>query len=795
MNKNLKRFLAAVLTIAMLAAQFVVPGFAVTKGDAGYCKICGEKGIVGNLLAQIEPTCEEGYDIYECDYVAVTTDKNGKEVRTPCDGTITVGVAPTGAHISDGVLVKGWDAECEKDGQKDYETCTVCEKYLDPQTLDAIDILIPKLGHDDVEVITDPECEADGYTTYTCNRCGRVAKNLKPTDHVDALDHDYSKVIPQQDATCRAEGHKQYTVCVRCGKENPEDPKVILPIEDHNLKWIDGEPATCTEDGYNEFKCEKTTCPCYNGVRETLKKLGHIVITNKAVAPTCLTAGNVEYYTCGRCDWQNTNKSSTTTSVADAALVVDALGHTKVTVKPVDPTCRTEGLINRIECDRCGFVHHEGEKVAALGHTWGTGSSNNKAYAAPTCEKTGTVASVRCTLCKKWFAAGTDAMAVDVEPLATTSIPKEGHIYETIKIEPTCSKQGYIVETCKKDDCDKGKEYTKSTAIEPLGHTLKVVAEVPAKCGVDGVKAHKECTVCGLLFALDTVDDKTNATAKPVTAAELTIKATPHYPEPVEQKNPTYNDPGHEKGFMCSICGALVNTNVLDELNEAVEFHYEIAGVNNAKEAVNSGSVTLKIYFDVLKDDVNDKKEYNSDVLANIFGVDFALAYDKDAFELAAVEVAPGVFTKAEFTPLKDANKNGEVKISQDMVTAPKVFRGEDNLFATLTFKVADDAAAATYDFTTTLLNVVHPEADEFVVDSAAIDTSIDVKKLGDANMDTVFTGHDTLEISKYIQGADLESEYVAEFDMDKDGDIDFIDLDLLRKAIVGNDEYLTIPE
>ena len=28
---------------------------------------------------------------------------------------------------------------------------------------------------------------------------------------------------------------------------------------------------------------------------------------------------------------------------------------------------------------------------------------------------------------------------------------------------------------------------------------------------------------------------------------------------------------------------------------------------------------------------------------------------------------------------------------------------------------------------------------------------------------------------------------------MDKDGNIDFIDLDLLRKAIVGNNEYLTI--
>lgn len=39
----------------------------------------------------------------------------------------------------------------------------------------------------------------------------------------------------------------------------------------------------------------------------------------------------------------------------------------------------------------------------------------------------------------------------------------------------------------------------------------------------------------------------------------------------------------------------------------------------------------------------------------------------------------------------------------------------------------------------------------------------------------------------------DIEKAYIPEYDMDKDGNIDFIDLDLLRKAIVGNNEYLTI--
>ena len=62
-----------------------------------------------------------------------------------------------------------------------------------------------------------------------------------------------------------------------------------------------------------------------------------------------------------------------------------------------------------------------------------------------------------------------------------------------------------------------------------------------------------------------------------------------------------------------------------------------------------------------------------------------------------------------------------------------------------------------------------------------------------DANGDGVFNSADSLKIGTYIKTADEDTVYVAEYDMNKDGFIDFKDLDLLRKAIVGNTEYLTI--
>ena len=807
MNKNLKRFLAVVMTVAILAAQLVVPSFAATKG---YCNTCGTKGEYSDagLLYTIEPTCKDGYAIYACEYVKVVTSGNVTK-EYPCDGQITVRLGATAEHVSDDVLVEGWEAECLKDGQKDYETCTVCDKTLDPDTHEVIDIVIPQLGHDYEETVTDPECEKNGYTTYVCSRCGDTQKNMEEGDDVEKLGHTYTKVIEAKAATCRSEGWEEYTVCIRCGKENPEDPKVVLPIEDHNLHLVKDDsktyPATCTAKGQNFFKCEKQTCPYYEGVAETLPKLGHDYVSHKAVAATCDEPGNEAYYTCSRCNWLNKSKTASATIPKP---VIDAPGHTEVTVY-IPATCREDGVVGKIICDRsgCDKVHHAGEVEKALGHEWGT----EQQYVEALCETKGVVASVQCSVCELWFAEGTEADDIETDPLKTTEIAAIGHDYETIIVPAKCDEQGYTVKTCKRDNCDKKPLYTLSTPIAPTGHTLKAVEEVAPKCKTEGTKAHKVCTVegCGKLFAPET-SDTDNATATPIDRGTLVIEGLDHVEKVVEKVLPTYNDPGHEAGIICALCNeSLFEAAKIDELDEAVKFYYEIAGVNGAKNAVNSGFVTLKVYFDVLTDE-DDKEEYASDVLANLYAVDFAMNYDKDTFELVGVEV-PGTFSKSEYTPLKDANKSGNVKIAQDMVhvTAGEPFRGEKNLFATLTFNVADDAEAGEYTFAKTELEVVHnpkyedgdtaekkaDELSETVGLEADEAIAIVVKKLGDANGSGTFTSHDTLEISKYIKDQDLETEYVAEYDMDKDGDIDFIDLDLLRKAIVGNDEYLTIPE
>lgn len=772
MKKRFSKALTLLLAIAMLATQFSVLSFAA---DGDYCSVCGENAVRGAKEYSIAPTCgNEGFDIYACDY----KDKDDKD----CAGTITVKVGATNVHKPDGKVVEAVAPTCTEKGSLAYELCTECGCYLVPDTTTKMDsIEVAAKGHSYSEAVTAPECEKEGYTTYTCTNKDKVLVDGKEQEvacghtYVDnktaATGHDYSKKIEKKEPTCREDGYEEYYVCSKCGKEDPNRPKKVLPKEDHNLGIVDSKEPTCTEKGYNVFKCEKETCPYFKGITEEIAALGHDEVKHAAQKATCEGVGYDAYVTCNRCAHSTYNK----------ATEVAALGHTYVSTGYKAATCTEEGTSNAIVCDRegCGKVHNKGDVAPALGHKFEAVAKKD-----PTCTATGNIAHNKCTVCNKTFAADAKAEDITAAPIDVV-IPANGHSYESITIAAKCNEKGYTVYTCTVDGCG----HTYSEEIAATGHTFKKVDEVPAKCEQAGTKAHNECTVCKEKFAIDA--DPTDISIKPAT--DLAIKALEHVYVPAGFNAPTYDAAGNEAGQKCSLCGKF-DKNVIAELQEAIKFKYTIEGVNGSDTAVNSGYVVMNIYFDVLAD-ANDKEEWNSDVLANIFGIDFGMNFDKDVFHLTDVEVGLGTFNKAEFTPLDLANTNGSVTISQDMVEGYKVFRGEDNLFATLTFQVDTEAAKGDYAFEmdTDVLNVAHPDGETIATAESETEVAIEVKKLGDANADGKFSVNDTLMISQYIKNPDIAKKYIAEYDMDKDGDIDFIDLDLVRKAIVGNNEYLDI--
>ena len=752
MKKKLSRIFAFALSAVMLVSQLPF----VSAAGTDYCGICGESGVKGALIHEIAATCgSDGFKIYAC--------ANGD-----CQGTVTERVSATGIHTADGHTVAEVPATCTENGTKAYQLCTGCGCYLEPGTATKLDsIVVSAIGHTYGDVVTPPTCTEGGYTTHTCSVC---ADSYVDTE-VPATGHDYSVVIPAKAATCKEEGYTEYRVCAQCGAEDPEHPRQVVPVKDHNLRLIAQQAPTCDTDGYNKFKCDEPTCPYYAGIVEVIAKTGHDIVHHDAKAATCTESGYGAYDTCTKCSY----------STYDASSEVPALGHTYVSKGYIAPTCTEKGFTDAIVCDRCGIIHHQGETIEPLGH-----SLVYVAAVAPTCTENGIKAHKKCTVCGKLFETTVENGDIDAVPLTSVDTPKLGHKYNTIVINPTCTEGGYRVHTCTNAGCD----HTYSEPIAATGHDFEYVQETPAVCGVQGKKAHNKCKTCGKLFAASVSAD--DITASPITDADLVISALAHVPETVAFEKPTYDNPGHEAGQKCSLCGeSLVSAADIAELEENVKFYFDVKGVNNAASAVNSGYVTVNVYFDVIADDL-DNEAYNSDVLANIYGVDYTLDFDKTAFKFESVTMAVGAFDNAAFTPKDTANADGKIAITQDMSSGKKVFRGK-NLFATLIFQVAANATAADYTFTNSDLRVIHSDGETIDTSATVTAANITVEKLGDANGDGQFDSNDTLAINNFIKNASDVDAYVAKYDMDKDGVITFTDIDLLRKAIVGNNEHLGI--
>ena len=167
----------------------------------------------------------------------------------------------------------------------------------------------------------------------------------------------------------------------------------------------------CEAEGYTTYKCNL----CGQSTKaDYVDALGHDMITDKAVAPTCTATGLTEGSHCSRCDYkvaqeevpalghtagaeatctaaqtctvcntelvaalghtagaEATCEAAQTCTVCNAELVA-ALGHDMMTHTETLPTCTETGLTAGAECSRCD--HKTGlEEIPALGHDYAEG--------------------------------------------------------------------------------------------------------------------------------------------------------------------------------------------------------------------------------------------------------------------------------------------------------------------------------------------------------------------------------------------------------------------------------------
>ena len=206
----------------------------------------------------VEPTCNaSGYTHYvcECGYeyrdsfvdanekhtykdtvVAPTCTKDGytKHVCEVCGHSYEDKTVPARHTFTEYYYTI--EPSCQTYGMERRD-CIYCSHYEEREVAPA---------HPYDVVVTEPTCDAAGYTTYTCTMC----ENSYIVAGAKALGHDFtgSDWYVYTSSTCETKGEERRD-CTRCdGYESREIPK-------HNFDTPVHEDATCSNPGYDGIAC------------------------------------------------------------------------------------------------------------------------------------------------------------------------------------------------------------------------------------------------------------------------------------------------------------------------------------------------------------------------------------------------------------------------------------------------------------------------------------------------------------------------------------------------------------
>jgi hypothetical protein len=202
-----------------------------------YTDALGHKPGATVVENKVEATCETEGHYDNVVYCSVCNEELSRE-------TVTI---PATGH-SFGAWQTTKEPTCTETGEK-QRSCSSCGK-VEKETL-------PAKGHSYESVVTAPTCEDRGYTIHTCIVCGDsyVDSYTDPVDHVyedghckwcdepeggdsECTDHAYESVVTAP--TCEAQGYTTYT-CTKCGDSYVSDytDPVDHVYEDGHCKWCD----------------------------------------------------------------------------------------------------------------------------------------------------------------------------------------------------------------------------------------------------------------------------------------------------------------------------------------------------------------------------------------------------------------------------------------------------------------------------------------------------------------------------------------------------------------------------
>ena len=254
----------------------------------------------------------------------------------------------------------------------------------------------------------------DTYYETKDAKAGNTIHYVSGVWGVTTCAHANTEVRNAKEATCTEPGYTGDTYCKDCGEKIGTG--TAIPAKGHTEVIDEAVAATCTTPGKTEGK----HCSVCNEVLVAQKEIpakGHSwdegVITT---SPTCSDAG-VKTYTCTVCSETKTE-------------VLNATGHTPVTIAEQPATCTEAGHTAGVKCSVCGATISGIEEIPAMGHT----EVIDEAVAA-TCTTPGKTEGKHCSVCNEVL-------------VAQEEIPAKGHT-EVIRNEKkvTDTEDGYTGDT------------------------------------------------------------------------------------------------------------------------------------------------------------------------------------------------------------------------------------------------------------------------------------------------------------------------------------------------------------
>ena len=429
--------------------------------------------------------------------------------------------APFGHSLT---YVPGTPADCLHEGMAEHWYCTNCGRYFDSDTdlygegyADETVFDIPPSSHDLVYVEGHPAtCQEAGVGGHWyCNTCGLCFDN--PDGTGEAHDASYYDIPPYSHdliyveghpATCQEAGVGGHWYCNTCGLcfdnadgtgEAHDASYYDIPPSGHQLYYVDGTPASCTQSGIRSHYCCDICGQCFeydwdtaNPQPETYFEeapFGHSLTYVPGTPADCLHEGMAEHWYCTNCGrYFDSDTDLYGEGYADESVfVTPCTPHNMLFYRPArEATCEQMGMREHWYCAACGLSYDNAQC---------TGEGHEETYfiipqlnhqlslvqARPaTCAETGNHAYWRCDICGECFDC-VNGVYMPCEDEHVFDIPCLPHtLTHVAAVQPTVDSAGNI-EYWVCDEC--GKYFADSAGTQEITAQDTVLEQLVRQVG------------------------------------------------------------------------------------------------------------------------------------------------------------------------------------------------------------------------------------------------------------------------------------------------------------------------